>query len=144
MGADAKLFGSYYLSEESGGQTSEIEGIATAMNAYNVTRNQMLIERGTVADNAWSRLRGLIGHRPLEAGEGLMIRPCNSVHTFFMSFPIDVVYVSDSGEVVGLAQRLTPNRVGPIVRKASFVLELPAGTIEDTATQLEDRLVTTY
>jgi len=108
------------------------------MNAYNVTRNQMLIEQGALASTAWRRLRGLIGHRPLEAGEGLMIKPCNSVHTFFMGFPIDVVYISDNGEVVGLAQRLAPNRIGPIVRQADFVLELPAGAIEQTATQPGD------
>lgn len=111
------------------------------MKAHNVTRNQTLIEQGRIADNAWTRLRGLIGHRPLEAGEGLMIKPCNSVHMFFMRFPIDVVYVSDSGEVVGLAPELRPYQIGPIVREASFVLELPAGTIEDTATQLGDRVV---
>ncbi len=111
------------------------------MNAFNVTRNRTLIERGEVADNAWTRLKGLIGHRPLKAGEGLMIQPCNSVHTFFMRFPIDVVYVSEAGEVVGLAQRLMPYRIGPIVRGASFVLELPAGTIEQTKTQRGDRVV---
>ncbi len=111
------------------------------MNAYNVTRNQTLVTRGTIADNVWSRLRGLIGHRPLEAGEGLMIKPCNSIHTFFMGFPIDVVYVSEDGEVVGLAERLVPYRIGPIVRKASFVLELPAGTIANTATQPGDRII---
>lgn len=110
------------------------------MQAYNVTRGRPLVERGNVADNFWTRLRGLIGHRPLEPGEGLMIKPCNSVHTFFMSFPIDVVYVSDEGAVVGLALALAPYRIGPIVRKAKFVLELPAGTIKETRTQVGDEI----
>lgn len=110
------------------------------MTAYNVTRDQCLIERGRVADGFWTRLRGLIGHRPLEAGEGLMIKPCNSVHTFFMGFPIDVVYVCDAGEVVGLAPELAPYRMGPIVREARLVLELPAGTIADTGTQIGDEM----
>lgn len=109
--------------------------------AYNTTRNQTLIERGTVAGSAWSRLRGLIGHRPLEAGEGLMIVPCNSIHTFFMGFPIDVLFVSPVGTIVGLAEKVAPHRIGPIVRQAKFVLELPAGTIERTATQPGDRVM---
>ncbi len=108
------------------------------MNAHNVTRDRTLIEQGEVADTVWTRLKGLIGHRPLEAGEGLMIKPCSSVHMFFMRFPIDVVYVSEAGEVVELAPNLQPWRIGPIVRKAKFVLELPAGTIAETGTQVGD------
>lgn len=111
------------------------------MKVHNVTRNQYLIEDGEVADTFWTRLRGLIGHVPLEAGEGLMIEPCNSVHMFFMGFPIDVVYVSDAGEVVGLAPNLQPWRVGPIVREASFVLELPAGIVEQTGTETGDQIL---
>lgn len=111
------------------------------MKAYNVTRNQTLIQRGEVADNAWTRLRGLIGHRPLEAGEGMMIEPCNSIHTFFMGFPIDVLFVSEDGTVVGLAEERAPNRIGPIVREAKFVLELPAETIAQTGTRVGDRVV---
>jgi hypothetical protein len=110
------------------------------MRAYNVTRNRTLIQQGAVAENAWTRLKGLIGHGPLEAGEGLMIRPCNSIHTFFMRFPIDVLFVAEDGEIVGLAESLRPYRIGPIVRTAQFVLELPAGTIEDTATEPGDRV----
>ena len=111
------------------------------MNAYNVTRGQALVERGAVADTAWSRLRGLIGHRPLESGEGLMITPCSSIHTFFMGFPIDVVFVAEDGEIVRVVERVVPNRIGPISRRAAFVLELPAGTIRETGTQTGDRLI---
>lgn len=111
------------------------------MEAYNVTRDRHLIEKGKVADSFWTRLRGLIGHDPLEAGEGLMIKPCKSVHMFFMRYPIDVIYVSGSGKVVELAPELQPNRVGPVVREASFVLEVPAGTIARTGTQVGDQVI---
>ncbi len=111
------------------------------MKAYNVTRNQILIERGRIASNPWTRLRGLIGHRPLAPGEGLLITRCHSVHTFFMGFPIDVVYVSKDGQVVGVAPHLVPQRIGPIVRGASFVLELPAGTIAVTDTRPGDHIL---
>ena len=111
------------------------------LRVYNVTRKRALMERGAVADGFWTRLRGLIGHRPLRDGEGLMITPCNSVHTFFMGFPIDVVYVTADGEVAGLAEELPPFRIGPIVRRARFVLELPAGTVAKTGTRVGDRIV---
>jgi hypothetical protein len=58
-----------------------------------------------------------------------------------MRFPIDVVFVSADGKVVGLVPELPPCRIGPIVREASFVLELPAGTIAETGTQVGDRIV---
>ena len=111
------------------------------MRVYNTTRNRTLILHGQMATTRWERLRGLIGHPPLRHGEGLLIAPCRSVHTFFMGFPIDVVFVSADGEVVGLAPDLRPFRIGPIVREASFVLELPAGTIAETETQVGDRIV---
>ena len=53
----------------------------------NATRGQTLVAAGKVADRFWSRLRGLIGGPLLKTGEGLLITPCNSVHTHFMGFP---------------------------------------------------------
>jgi uncharacterized membrane protein (UPF0127 family) len=99
-----------------------------------------MVTRGRVADNMWTRLKGLIGSRPLEAGEGLLIVPCQSVHTHFMRFPIDVVYVDAADQVVGLHHSLPPWRFGRFHRRARFVIELPAGTVEATGTEVGDRL----
>ena len=60
----------------------------------NLTRAQPVVTVGEVADSYWRRLRGLIGSKPLEPGEGLLIVPCNSVHSHFMGFPIDVLYAT--------------------------------------------------
>ena len=68
----------------------------------NVTRKISLAERARVADNFWTRLRGLIGVRSLPDGEGMVIKPCNSVHCMFMSIPIDVVYVDKQHRVVAV------------------------------------------
>jgi uncharacterized membrane protein (UPF0127 family) len=110
------------------------------MRAVNLTRNAVLVEHGEIADTCLTRLRGLIGHPSLAPGQGLLISPCNSVHMFLMSFPIDVVFADRADQVVGLAPDLRPNRVGPIVRSARYVLELPAGTIARTGTQVGDQL----
>jgi len=106
----------------------------------NLTRGQTLVTAGRVADTFWSRLRGLLGSKPLSPGEGLLIMPCKSIHTHFMSFPIDVLYVDGEGEVVGVDQGMPPWRFGRSHRRARFVIELPAGTVADTSTQLGDQL----
>lgn len=87
-----------------------------------------------------ARLRGLIGYRPLEPGQGLLIEPCRWIHTFLMRYPIDVIFVDQEWRVIGLTQRMAPNRIGPLVLKAALIIELPAGTIACTRTTLGDQL----
>ncbi|MGD2177759.1 MAG: DUF192 domain-containing protein [Anaerolineae bacterium] len=110
------------------------------IRVQNITRGASLVTHGRVADTMWTRLKGLIGSPPLEPGEGLLIVPCQSVHTHFMGFPIDVLYVDAAGQVVGLHRTLPPWRFGRFHRRARFVIELPAGTVEATGTELGDRL----
>jgi uncharacterized membrane protein (UPF0127 family) len=88
-----------------------------------------LAERVYVAAGLLSRLRGLIGHPPLEAGEALWIRPCTGVHTFFMKTPIDVVFLDAEGTVVAV-ERLRPWRLGRVYLRAASAIELPAGAAQ--------------
>ena len=106
----------------------------------NLTREQTLVTDGRVADNLWTRMRGLIGSQPLEPGEGLVILPCKSIHTHFMGFAIDVLYVNKAHEVVGDDHAMPPWRFGRIHRHARFVIELPAGALRSTGTQPGDQL----
>ena len=106
----------------------------------NETRGTVLAERATIAASPLARARGLLGRRELPPGDGLIIRPCNSVHSFFMAFPIDVIYVDREREVLAITRELRPNRIGPIVWRAHDVVEVPAGTAQATATQVGDRL----
>ncbi len=110
------------------------------MIVYNVTRDCRIAEQGTMATNVLQRLKGLLGRDRLGPEEGMVIKPCNGVHTFMMRFPIDVLYASREGQVVRAVPDLVPNRVGPVVRQAAFVVELPAGTIAATGTQVDDQL----
>jgi uncharacterized membrane protein (UPF0127 family) len=71
-------------------------------------------------------MKGLLGKRSLAIGDGLLIRPAPSVHTFFMRFPIDIVFLSRKGEVMKLSVDVGPWRVRSC-RRAYAVLELPAG-----------------
>ena len=81
-----------------------------------------------------------MGRSSLEEGEGLLIEPCTWIHTFGMAFPIDVIYLDGEGAVIHSCHSLRPNRLGPFVRRAHSVLELPAGTIVGSGTKVGDQL----
>jgi uncharacterized protein len=86
----------------------------------------VLCDRCELAESFPRRLRGLLGRGELGAGEGLFIRPAPSVHTFFMRFPIDVVFVDGDLRVLRVVERLGPWRAAGC-RGAKAVFELPAG-----------------
>ena len=82
--------------------------------------------RCAIADNPWTRLRGLLGRSGLGPDEGLLIRPTNSIHMFFMRFPIDAVFLDRDLVVLRVVPALAPWRMA-MQRGAKAVLELPAG-----------------
>ena len=99
-----------------------------------------LARRLIVADSLFRRMKGLLGRASLAADEGLWICPCNSVHTFGMKFPIDVVFLDAGKRVIALSENLLPNRLTRIHFKAASVLELPAGTIRDVSLTIGDEI----
>ena len=106
----------------------------------NVTRDTVLATAAESADNSDSRRKGLLGRDALSAGRGLLIAPCEAIHTFGMRFPIDVVYLARDLRVIKVRHALIPWRISFCLR-AHSVLELPAGTIGATLTVPGDRLV---
>ncbi len=84
------------------------------------------------ADSAFSRARGLLGREGLGPGEGLWIEPCAMIHTFFMRFAIDAVFLDGGLRAVRVLRGMAPWRVSPWVRGASSVLELAAGSSQQT------------
>lgn len=91
---------------------------------------QILLPRVALADSFWTRLRGLLGRQQLARDEGLLIRPCNSVHTLGMRFSIGVVFLDGEGQIVHLMPELRPNRLSPLIRRARQVLELHPDTLQ--------------
>jgi len=110
------------------------------LRIYNRTRKRLLTSEGRAARSLWSRVRGLLGTPPLHSGQGLLITPCNWIHTLGMGFPIDVLYLDREGQVLRMAAEMRPNRIAPPVWRASSVVELPAGAIEHTGTRAGDWL----
>ena len=93
-----------------------------------------------MADTSAKRRTGLLKHTSLEPGQGLWIVPCEGVHTWFMKFAIDVVFLNKKRQVVKLRKSMGRWRMAMSLR-AHSVLELPAGTLERTGTQKGDQLV---
>jgi uncharacterized protein len=86
----------------------------------------VVCEQCVVADRMLPRMKGLLGKRELVAGEGLLIQPAPSIHTFFMRFPIDAVFLDRELRVVSVRESLRTWRFAG-QRGARAVLELPAG-----------------
>ena len=91
------------------------------------TTGKTVAERLAIADGFWSRLVGLQFHRELAADAGLMLVPCNSVHTCFMRFPLDVVFLDRNGSVLAVRQNLRPWRLALGPRRSHAVVELAGG-----------------
>lgn len=79
-------------------------------------------------DNAWDRLRGLLGAPEPQPGEALLLTPCNSIHMFFMPFPLDILFLDQEGTVLRKCPKLRPWRIAG-ERKAAMVLECRAGEL---------------
>jgi uncharacterized membrane protein (UPF0127 family) len=112
------------------------------MLVRNLTRQTELASNLEIADTAAKRNKGLLGRRSLPKGEGLWIVPCESVHTFGMQFPIDLVYLDRKHRVKKVRSAVRPWRISACL-SAHSILELPSGTIVATQTEKGDLLEVT-
>lgn len=110
------------------------------MNVYNSTKNTIITSKAIEAKNPLSRGIGLIGKKEISPDECLIIRPCFSIHTFFMKFAIDVLFVNSENEIIAIFQDVKPNRVLPIKLHSAFVIELKSGTVASKKIELNDRI----
>jgi len=105
----------------------------------NITRGTSIGDAIDTAESSAQRRTGLLKHNKLDDGAGLWIIPCEAVHTFFMKFAIDLIYLDRQHRVRGIVRELRPWRFSMCL-PAYSVLELPEGTIDRTNTQKDDRL----
>ena len=106
----------------------------------NQTRNTILGDSVETADTSAKRRAGLLKHTRLDPGSGLWIVPCESVHTFFMKFPIDLVYLDKQRKVRKVRHAVPAWRLSACLT-AHSILELPAGTAEKSGTVAGDMLL---
>ena len=99
----------------------------------------MLADRADIADTSATRQRGLLKHTGLAEDEGLWIVPCEGVHSFFMKFAIDVVFINKKRQVTKVRRNMVKNRIALSLR-AHSTLELPVGMIDKSQTAPGDQL----
>ena len=105
----------------------------------NLTRGNIACEQAVMADRPLRRMRGLLGRRELPAGDGIFLRPAPSIHTAFMRFPIDVVFVDRDLRVVKVVEEMPAWRMASS-RQARSALELAAGEVGCRGIAVGDRL----
>jgi len=99
------------------------------MKLINKTKNTIIAEDVIVADSIVKRMVGLLGRKGLFPKQAMILRPCNSIHTFFMSFPIDVIFLNKFNVVVKVISSIKPFRMSGIYFGASYAIEFPALSI---------------
>ena len=93
----------------------------------NLTRGEKLADQVRMCEKFWSRLLGLLGSSKLNAAEACWLKPCNSIHTFGMKYPIDVYFLNKENQVIAVSKEVKPNRLTPIHFDASSVIEFASG-----------------
>ena len=110
------------------------------MIVRNAGRGTNLGEAIEVASTAAQRVRGLLGRECLEDGQGLLFKGCSSLHTFFMRFPIDIVFTDKDGRVLKTAAGVKPFKLVAAPLRAYYAIELPEGAIRESKTSVHDQL----
>ena len=110
------------------------------MKIINLNKNSILAEEILLADNFLTRLRGLLGFKCFNKNQAMVLRPCNSVHTFFMHFSIDVLFVDKDNKVVKIVRNMKPFKATMICLKSKFVIEFPVGVVDSTKSSIGDIL----
>ena len=108
------------------------------MSIANISKNTILAQEVIIADTFFNRLKGLLGRNSLGAKEALVIKPANSIHTFFMRFSIDLIFLDKQNRVIQVKENIKPFRLIFSSLKVLSVIELPTNTITDTQTQVGD------
>lgn len=106
----------------------------------NLTKNLVITNTEEVANTFLKRLKGLLGRSHLPEKHGILICPCKQIHSFFMNFPFDAVFLARDNRVIFFMEDIKPNKISPFISKAYSVLELPAGTIRKTQIEYGDNL----
>lgn len=114
--------------------------MVTRTTLVRVERTGRVLAVADLADTALTRMRGLLGRDELAGGAGLILAPCNLIHTWFMRFTIDVLFLDRAGVVVARAERLEPFGIAWGGWRARTTIELPAGSVASAGVVTGDHI----
>ncbi len=114
---------------------------------YRITKSQDQTEKAElilpelmIAESFWERMKGLLGKKDLQPSQALWIKPCNNIHTFFMQFAIDCIFINRANVIQKIYPQVAPFRIAGPVWKANSVLELASGTAKKWNLKVGDQL----
>jgi uncharacterized membrane protein (UPF0127 family) len=102
--------------------------------------DERLLSKVIMAGRFFTRLRGLAFQAELPPDTGLLLYPCNAIHTFWMRFPLDLVFLDRNGRVLYCQEAVIPNQILPSVKQGYYVLEAAAGFLKEHRIQYGDQL----
>ena len=109
------------------------------MKTVEIRKEGAVVCRAFYANGFFTRLRGLVGRTLDDTVSGLLLIPCNQVHTFRMAYPIDIVYLAKDGTVIHIDAQIPPSKVLKPVKKAHGILELRSGAVDRSGIHEGDR-----
>lgn len=101
---------------------------------------QQLFNDVKIADNFFARLKGLMFTKKMDKKDGLIIRPCKQVHTFFMRYNIDVLFLSYENKIIDIYYNMEKDKISKLYKDADYVLELPMGKAKEYGLRVGDFL----
>ncbi|MBR4508900.1 MAG: DUF192 domain-containing protein [Elusimicrobiaceae bacterium] len=101
------------------------------MKCINAKTGKIIADNLEMKDSYLGRLIGLLGKKGLKKGQGIVLKPCSQIHTCFMRFAIDVVFISKDLKVLKIIKNMGAWHFSPIVLKSLYTLEVAAGAIKD-------------
>jgi uncharacterized protein len=110
------------------------------MRIINLTKNTLLADEAKMANTFFTRLVGLLNRNALRKGEALILTPSNCIHSFFMRFTIDVIFLDKTGKIIKTLPSFKPFRLSPIYFNSHSVIELPENTLKFSQTQPGDNI----
>jgi uncharacterized membrane protein (UPF0127 family) len=119
-------------------EETQTRSIFDKMKVINATKRREIAGVVVTADTVWKRLKGLLGQTTLRKGHSLWLKPCKGIHTIGMKFPIDAIFLDKKNTVVAVRSNLLPNRVTRLYLKAASVIELSAGGLSASDTEIGD------
>ena len=95
------------------------------------TDRRIIAERALLADSFFKRFKGLMFNKKMEDHDALILKPCNSIHTFFMNYSIDAIFLDKDLKVVKIKKNLKPWRMTPVYFLSNQVIELAGGGVDE-------------
>lgn len=108
------------------------------MILINKNSNYIISENLQLADTFFKRLKGLMFTKGFLEKNALKLSPCNQIHTFFMNYCIDILYLDHRDSIIFIEENLKPYKIGKRVKNALSVIELPNGTVKKSNIKIGD------